>query len=329
MRAALFSLKYRAVRAAAIRCFSDLEDAVIFGDRALKKLDAVLGKILFDFPIPQNIGVRLHDLYFPSPLTFASFKDDAGILAIWLKMGLGGGTLKTILRDERTGNPRPRLIDTGDGLINAMGLPGKGVALLKKELAQNPIFDFGRPVGLSVGGNSLEEYENNFRELEKLPQKKLYFEINISCPNTPEGQDLIKHPDLLEKLINRMRAVSQRVIGVKVSPDQDDASLKKVAEMLRAVPKTYINAGNTRFQKSEKISIGGGGLSGAALFARTLEMTSLLVPLGVPVIATGGISRIEHVRALGEKGALLFGLATALVKDPYCVPRINSSLARA
>ena len=114
---------------------------------------------------------------------------------------------------------------------------------------------------------------------------------------------------------------------MKVSPDQTDASLAAIAEMLRSVPKTYINAGNTHFQASSRISIGGGGVSGTSLFKRTLDMTALLAPSGVPIVATGGISSVEHVNALREKGALLFGMATALVKDPYCVPRLNHRLS--
>ena len=45
-------------------------------------------------------------------------------------------------------------------------------------------------------------------------------------------------------------------------------------------------------------------------------------------MATGGISTVHHVRAAKEAGAVLFGLATALIMDPYCVPRINCGLAR-
>jgi dihydroorotate dehydrogenase len=43
-------------------------------------------------------------------------------------------------------------------------------------------------------------------------------------------------------------------------------------------------------------------------------------------MATGGISNINHINALQNAGASLFGMATSLVLDPYCVPRINRKL---
>ncbi len=353
MRAAMLSWGYRATRKFVIRqtykgqekrgLLPDLEEVVQLGDKALKKLNRYAGWLAFQFSIPEGIGYDLYDLHFPSPLTFASFKEESDILAIWLGMGLGGGALKTILREPREGNPRPRLqeavVDGQEAIINAMGLPGKGVLGLIEELDSSSLFRFNRPIGISIGGYSVEEYKWNFLDLNTVlsndGEKKYYIELNISCPNTPSGQDLMKHPDQLEDLLTWMRQNTDRVIGVKVSPDKPDATLLAIAEIVRQVPKTFINAGNTQFRTCEQlglpkpyISIGGGGMSGAPLFARTLEMTALLAPLKIPIMATGGISTCDQVRALQSKGAVLFGMATALVKDPYCVPKINSQLKK-
>jgi dihydroorotate dehydrogenase len=70
----------------------------------------------------------------------------------------------------------------------------------------------------------------------------------------------------------------------------------------------------------------GGGFSGPALFDRTLEMVKLFSEFDLPIMATGGISNIHHIDAAKENGASLFGMATALVLDPYCVPKINKRL---
>ena len=43
-------------------------------------------------------------------------------------------------------------------------------------------------------------------------------------------------------------------------------------------------------------------------------------------MATGGISTIEDVLHAKKNGAILFGIATGLVLDPYCIPIINSKL---
>ena len=296
----------------------------------------------YDFPVPEGIGVHLYDLYFPSPLTAAAFKDDLKVLEIWLRHGLGGVTLKTILKEVREGNPRPRLqevrVDGERGLLNALGLPGEGVAGLIQLLQGSSLFTHGRPIGISIGGHTIAEYEHNFLELDRflspIGDIAYYFELNISCPNTPDGQDMTKAPHLLESLLHSMRKRSDVVIGVKLSPDQSNEDLLKFAELIRSVEKTYVCAGNASYRKcsdvglsEQAMSIGGGGYSGRGIFGRTLEMTTILAPMKVPIVATGGIGTVAHVKALQDQGALLMGMATAVVQNPYCIPRINQQLA--
>jgi dihydroorotate dehydrogenase len=320
----------------------DLEDAVLYGTRKLKEIDSYLGWLAYDFPIPQGIGVHLYDLYFPSPLTLASFKADLKVVEIWLRFGLGGATLKTILKEANQGNPRPRLqeitVDGQTGFLNAMGLPGEGVAGLTESLQGSSLFTYGRPIGISIGGQTTAEYQDNFLELHRflssLEDISYYFEVNISCPNTPDGQDMTKSPHLLESLLHFIRKHSDDVIGVKLSPDQPNQDLLMFAELIRSVEKTYVNIGNTHYRKcsevglpAQAISIGGGGQSGRGIFKRTLEMATLLAPMKVSIVATGGIFTVFQVKALQDQGVLLMGMATAVVQDPYCIPRINRALA--
>ena len=94
-----------------------------------------------------------------------------------------------------------------------------------------------------------------------------------------------------------------------------------------------INTGNTHYKKISEInldesnfSMKGGGLSGTSIFNRTIEMVNIFSKFNMPIMATGGISKIEHVNRLKESGAILFAMATSLVLDPYCIPRINRQL---
>ncbi|NBV83785.1 hypothetical protein EBR57_06670, partial [bacterium] len=150
----------------------------------------------------------------------------------------------------------------------------------------------------------------------------------------PEGQDMLKNPQILDQLLRTLRSETPAVIGAKLSPDQDNSQLLVFAELVAGHDRTFINVGNTRYRTCEQvglatnaISIGGGGYSGDGLFPRTLEMVKLLSQSGVPLIATGGISTASQVEALLDHGATLIGMATALVKNPYCVPIINRRLA--
>jgi len=319
----------------------DLEEVVEKGDRLIKSIQLFASPFLFSFRIPEGIGRQLHDLYFPSPLTIAAFKDDLHILSFWMNFGMGGCTLKTVMPQEREGNPRPRLQEVTmpgiEGLLNAMGLPGKGAEKTAAQLTKSSLLKFRRPVGISLGGNSVDEYIETFRtfkaffESHPVPH---YYEINISCPNTPEGQDMLKNPQILDQLLRTLRSETPAVIGAKLSPDQDNSQLLVFAELVAGHDRTFINVGNTRYRTCEQvglatnaISIGGGGYSGDGLFPRTLEMVKLLSQSGVPLIATGGISTASQVEALLDHGATLIGMATALVKNPYCVPIINRRLA--
>ena len=112
----------------------DLEKVVSFGDNLLGYTNKYFGSILFNFKPSNNLETSLFDLEFASPITFASFKDDHHLIDIWLRLGIGGGSLKTILPHQHDGNPRPRLqeitVNGHRGLINHLGLPGKGVDAL-------------------------------------------------------------------------------------------------------------------------------------------------------------------------------------------------------
>lgn len=357
MKVALFSLLYRLIRRHTLSQIyarqesqgksRDLEDAIEIGDRWLKRLP----HWLYSFNIPQGIGATLYNLEFPSPLTLSSFKDDLDVIAIWMQLGLGGACIKTVMKEPRQGNPRPRLqevhINGHDGLFNAMGLPGKGVGSVADALPTSRLFSLGRPIGISIGGSSIDEYLTNFNQIShvlrdaqrsypwqtKPPQ--YYFEVNISCPNTPEGQQMSRNHHLLEGLLAYMREGTDNVIGVKLSPDMHDYDLLCIADRIKNFQKTYVNLGNTTYRKCEEvglsqeaISMGGGGLSGPTLYDRTLRMTMLIRNIGIPIIATGGVDSSRKVKELLNFGATLVGMATAVVQDMYCIPKINYELGK-
>ena len=191
------------------------------------------------------------------------------------------------------------------GFINALGLPGKGIDAFILALSKSKVYQFNRPIGISIGGKDEEEFKAIFLKahayMSAHPENPYFYELNISCPNVMHGRDLLKEPDAVKQMLNFMRSHTKAVIGVKLSPDQTNEQLLQFTETVKTIPKTFITIGNTTFRKCEAmgldasaISVGGGGLSGDFLFDRTLEMVKLLSPLKVPLIATGEIGR-AHV----------------------------------
>jgi len=348
MRQALASLLYRGIRQSAVSGFRtysrltgkpmDLEPVIHWGDRMLGCIPQCLLR-LCRVEVASEHRTDFLGLSFRSPFLASSFKDDPRMLLFWHSLGLGSVIYKTILMEKRLGNPRPRIQDLGEnGLINAMGLPGSGVASLIADIEakRNPVFELSGPVGVSVGGENPEEYRAVFDALNAaLSRPDIFFEVNISCPNTHEGQSLLAHPELLGELLVYMRARTDRVIGVKLSPDQSDESLCRFADILKSVPRVYVNLGNTQYRKCESVGLsaealsrGGGGLSGPQLFPRTLEMLRLLRPYDLPMMATGGISTPSQAMAALAAGATLVGMATALVKDPFVVPKMLAAIRK-
>ncbi len=316
----------------------DLEDVVDTGDRMLEALP----RWALRFPIPPGIGVDLRGLHFPSPLTLASFKDNLKVIERWMMLGLGGATIKTVMCEKRKGNERPRIQELSDGgFLNAMGLPCPGIDAvitdLEKCLEKGTLFSHNRPIGISIGGSTGEEYKRNFDSLQRLlgrAGRPHYYEINISCPNTPDGQNLMKNPGLLKEVMSHMRAGTTSFIFVKLSHDMKDEDILIVTDLVKQFEHTGLNLGNTAHRTCEEaglpreaISIGGGGLSGPSLYVRTLAMTKLVAPTGVPVLSTGGIDSAEKVIELIDNGATLIGMASGVVKDMYCIPLINRALA--
>ena len=349
MRASLLSFCYRTTRFIVTKILylfqvllfkpRDLEPAIKFGDIALSAI-TVFGAPIYNFKIPTGNTVDIFGLKFPSPLIGASFKSETDVLDIWLRMGLGSITFKTITKDARLGNHKPRIQDISlngeKGLFNSMGLPGQGVQLFSSEIPHSKLWDFDRPLGISIGGNTILEYFQNIKVVNQSLTgltHSYYFELNISCPNTKSGRTIGDDPIELESLLAQIRAIINVPICVKVSPDSSGELLNQIGEISQGINMVFINAGNAQLKtpsqvgiKSGQFSMPSGGLSGAPIFDRTLEMVKLFSKYQIPIIATGGISNIHHVRTLKNAGATLYGMATALVLDPYCVPKINKNL---
>ena len=347
IRAKLLSLKFRAIRRTVISLFAkwpkDLERAIIIGDSLNHLLMNSPFRYFFQFKIPSNISTKLYDLSFPSPLIAASFKDDVSSLYQWQLMGLGGITYKTVLKSPSDGNKRPRIQEIryngGYGLLNSLGLPTKGVEYFINHLENKKLLSFNRPIGISIGGNSAEEYLEVFRlvhsKVDNSSFNQFFYEINISCPNTDDGKCLSDDIQGLSTLLNSMRISCSNVIIVKVSPDSAKENILEICEAISVVEKCAINLGNTKYITAKSLGLNpktfskeGGGLSGPGLFETTLKHIELVSSrFNIPIIATGGISSYDDVQAVLDKGATLAGMASQLVIDPFQIPLINSKLS--
>lgn len=318
----------------------DLEGVVTIGHSMLrftKPLWPVIRVLVA--PPKQTANVEIYDLNFANPLTFAAYESNINLLQFFLELGIGGGCYKTMMTQPRSGNARPRLqeitINNQPSLINALGLPGNGAKVTINSVLSSQLLAYNRPLGLSIGGDNSDDYLQTFMIYEKAINTNpypFYYEINISCPNTESGQCLADNPDELSVVLEALRAKTNRMISVKLSPDLSNQAILTLAEVITKWDKMMINAGNTTFRSCEDVGLttsaiskGGGGLSGPSLFPRTLEVVGLLKDTSCPIMATGGVHSKASVQACLNNGANLVGMATALVMNPFEISKILKS----
>jgi len=300
---------------------------------------------LIEYQIPDNLETEIFGLKFPSPLILASYEHDFGVIEKYLKLGLGGAIIKTAMREKRSGNPRPRLIrekkkyKIGDKIIkkeciiNAMGLPGPGAVEMKEQLENSNLFSYGRPIGISIGGNSTEEYLDVYETFSPLEYEKQFREINATCPNTPSGQNLCKKPENLDKLLHKIRKIDDTPLFVKLSADFDRERNLELVDIIAGYENAGVTIGNTKTVECDKISVGKGGLSGPCIRDGNLKLVEAVNEhklengYDLPIMATGGLSSTEDVVKAKENGASLFGMATGIVQNMFVIPEINYGLS--
>ncbi len=318
----------------------DLEDVIDFGDKLLSKGQFLINPIS-SFKIPDKISVNMHGLFFPSPIIFSSFKSHVDTLNFWLNLGAGGGCLKTITSKPRSGNDRPRICsfiqDETESLLNALGLPNPGIDQFLKKADFQPLLNANKPIGFSIAGETLEDYESMAMQIctfmDKLENKNFFLELNISCPNVNHGAPT-KDLNAFFAMLQSIREKLDVVIGLKLSPETSNYQLTQYAEMMVSIERGFLTIGNTKYQTKKQLGLNdacisqeGGGVSGFSLFNRTLEMVQVLSKYKLPLIATGGVCDFHHARALLESGATLVGMATTFIQDPYMIPKINRKLS--
>lgn len=324
-------------------CLHDYEKVVHAGQAIITRFKIPsLYKNYSRYLSSLNIKKSVFSLQFDSPITFAAFESHFDSLVFWLNLGCGGGCIKTIKYNEYNGNPRPRMqnisINGTEHLMNALGLPGPGVHALIEKVKQSALPSRKCPIGFSIGGQSLSEYQQVAETLIPFITNEFnqaYLEINISCPNTETGTSMHDNLGDIETLLRTIRKLSQIVLVIKVSPNASNENLCDIAKLATEFSSVTLNAGNTQLKsasevglKARKISIGKGGLSGPLLFERTLDMANVLSQFKLPLISTGGITNSSQIEQLMSMGVSVVGMATQLVKNPFSVIRINKELSQ-
>ncbi len=246
---------------------------------------------------------------------------------------VGAICLKGTTLEARMGNPPHRVYETPMGMLNAIGLQNPGVEYVVNNIL--PQLDFEETHFIAnLAGSTIDDYVAVTRIFNDSPVDAL--EINISCPNVKEGGVAFGNdPDMSARVVAACRAVTNKPIITKLSPNQTD-----IAENARrcieagtdgfAVINTLMGMAIDIEDRAPIIGNNQGGLSGPAIkpvaLLKVHQVYQVCREHGIPIIGQGGIASAEDALEFLIAGASAVGVGTALFYDPLVCAKINAGI---
>lgn len=338
----------------------DAEKAHHIGFQAIRLAEKTGASAVLRRISAPSLGLRrtVMGIDFPSPFGLAAGFDKEGHgVAALADLGFGHVEVGTITGQAQPGNPAPRLfrLIEDKAVINRMGFNNSGArAVAPRVRDAAPVLSkrFGavRPViGINIGKSKVVELEDAVQDYlvstRELASHADYMVVNVSSPNTP-GLRLLQSVESLRPLLSAVQEEADRVAArrmpllVKIAPDLADADIDEVAALVTELGLAGIIATNTTIDRGGLLAdpakvaeIGAGGLSGAPLRARSLEVLKHLrrvLPAEATVISVGGVSTAEDVIERLQAGAdLVQGYTAFLYEGPLWARSINKGLRKA
>jgi dihydroorotate dehydrogenase (NAD+) catalytic subunit len=246
----------------------------------------------------------------------------------------GGIVGKSISLEPRQGNPLPRVAETASGMLNSIGLQNPGIdRFIDSYLPRMREYDTVLVVNLV--GDTVAEYASMAERLDA-EEGVDALELNISCPNCPQGgMEFGICPEATERLVRRVREHFRRPLIAKLTPNVTDiVPIARAAEAAGAdaisLVNTYLGIAVDWRRRRPRLGGGTGGLSGPAIKPLALRLVWLAAQnLRIPVIGIGGIMNAEDVLEFLVAGATAVQLGTVQFVRPRAVLEIVAGLERA
>ena len=287
-------------------------------------------------PASVDLSTDLAGVTLPNPVMTASGCAAAGreLDPFFDVTELGALVTRSVTLDPCAGWPTPRMVETANGMLSAVGLQGPGLqGFLATELpwlAQRR----ARAV-VSIAGTTLGEYGALARRIGTSPGVTA-LEVNLSCPNADNrGREFAADPYQASKVLSVVRRDLPRGLPVLAKLNADPESIVDVG---RAVVKAGADAlvavqpvpGMAIDPVTLRPALGAvtGGLSGPAIHPLAVRCVWLLheaLP-EVPLVGVGGVRTGFDALALLLAGASAVQVGTVIFSDPSAPVRILGEL---
>ena len=275
----------------------------------------------------------------------AGFDKNAHAVKALGDLGFSHVEIGTVTAIAQSGNEKPRLFRLIEdrALINRMGFNNDGAEVVARRLAKTRL-RYGEKlpiIGVNIGKSRVVEVEdavNDYRESAKLLAPLAdYLAVNVSSPNTPGLRSLQTVKALQPILEAVVEQSSGKPVLVKIAPDLEDKDIVAVAKLVKKLNLAGVIATNTTISRdglkasaAEVAAKGAGGLSGAPLKARSLQVLSLLrktLPTEFTIISVGGVETADEVRERVSNGATLVqGYSGFVYEGPLWARKIKKEI---
>lgn len=277
-----------------------------------------------------DMSVQIGNLQLKNPVMPASGTFSEELAEAFDLSCLGAHVLKTVTRELRGGNPTPRVAEIQAGMLNAIGIPSKGVRNFLDKII--PFYDrYDVPLIVSISAPTAADFALLAAEVSVAGVAAI--EANISCPNIEEdGKAFAINPSSTREVMLRLRDATDLPLWAKLTPNTGETP--EVARAVEAAGGDALVVANTILAMSvdtrtRKPRLGNlmGGLSGPALKPIALRMAYQCArATNLPVIGCGGISTAEDALEFMIAGATAIQVGTETFIDPLAMPRILAGL---
>jgi dihydroorotate dehydrogenase len=293
-----------------------------------------------------SLTVTALGLTFDSPFGVAAGfdKDGRAIRGLW-QLGFGHVEVGTVTAIAQPGNERPRLfrLIPDRAVINRMGFNNRGAADAAPRLAREVARRTRPVIGANIGKSRVVDVDQATGDYlvsaRLLAPVSDYLAVNVSSPNTPGLRGLQELDQLGPLLIAVREAAAGKPVLVKIAPDLTDDQVGRIASLAVDLGLAGIIATNTTLSRDGLETdaaivqaAGAGGVSGAPLAARSLQVLRLIrasVPAEFCVISVGGVETAADVAERLAAGATLVqGYTAFLYRGPFWARSINRGLVR-